>query len=73
MIDTHIYTSSKLFCTLLTAKASWNSKTSMSLMDKPARSRTLGVPYVGLNELEPKTETDETDEKHHPLNLLPEN
>lgn len=33
---------------LLTAKASWNSKTSISFKDNPALSRTLGVLYVGL-------------------------
>lgn len=32
----------------LTAKASWNSKTSMSFKVNPAFSRTLGVLYAGL-------------------------
>ena len=33
---------------VLTAKASWNSNTSISAMVRPAFSSTLGVAYVGL-------------------------
>lgn len=40
---------------LLTAKASWNSKTSMSCIVRPAFSSTLGVAYVGLREKEAKS------------------
>lgn len=40
---------------VLTAKASWNSKTSMSFKDKPALSKTFGVLYVGLERRENKS------------------
>lgn len=39
----------------LTAKASWYSKTSMSDIFNPDRSKTLGVAYAGLNKRNWKT------------------
>lgn len=49
---THKIDAFNLKSILLTAKASWNSKTSMSFKDNPALSRTFGVLYVGLEKRE---------------------
>lgn len=45
---------------VLTAKASWNSKTSMSFKDSPALSKTFGVLYVGLERRENKSHNKTT-------------